>query len=1285
MRTPFLIFFCCIILSNIQSQNPVLNELLYRRTSPSKAVRFVELYNNSNAVLNIADYKLEGSIYFQFPSGAQIQPNSYLLVAEDPADLQSNYSIPSGVPIFGPWIGTMNLYEGEINIHNEEYCKMDGLNYSGWHEWPSSDIGSGVSIQKMNPSLPSKAGGAWDSKAPTPGNKNSSVFQNVPANIPALLKVNHSPNRPSANETVLITASLLNIDQINNLEVTCDYQIVDPGQYISRSDANHATDWQTLSMADNGANGDVNAGDGIFSINIPASIQTNRRLIRYRIRLNNSNGFNRLYPDQDFDESNYGYYVYNSFPDVGGININTLSDLQNFTLVTKGIDDNGTNYSGTLVTGTEVYDHVRLRKESFYSNPRRNYLVNCNDGRPVEVQNDEGNTYKVRRDRLHFSGTQMNDRNSHGLIESIVLKVFELAGVSASFADYAHVRIVDNSNPSTDFEGIHVIRDYMRRMKAFNGDFLKLRDLPDGNIHGYKFPFTIVYDGDLGPYGLNNSELTNWNNGWDDMSDACSSCPVPTPSQAWLEDNLDLKNHYRFMSAQEVLANNETNYAGQHNYFDYYNPVTDKWTVIPDDFNATFGAPRDENGVAQRTEWDATEDVRGPFKVAINAHNPLRIEFENNIRSVVDLLCNTEQGSFLVENEVRKIYDRTNGTNWIDADRSRWNQSYSNYEAVLTDYKNYFSDRENHLANFYNSGKMPNKPTISYTGQANFPINNLTFSNSAFSDPQGAGSFESLEWRIAEWSDPSNSIYQNIVEDKYEISPIWESGDINTFSNSMTIDGSSLLPGRTYRVRVRYKDNTGRKSLWSDPIQFISGSPVNYQIPDLVITEILYNAADSCGENFIEILNNGNSTVDLSQFKLDGDIQFTFPDGSTVSPNSYIFVAHDDVSFSYKYNKSAAGQWSGELSKTNGNIRLKGLYDQLIDVVNYSNASPWPNTSLGFSIHITNPNSNNAVGSNWLVSSSCGQPGQINDMLNDSDNDGVDDSLDQCPGFDDALDADGDGIPDGCDNDADNDGVPDGQDQCPGFDDNLDADNDNIPDGCDNDSDNDGVLDNQDQCPGFDDALDADGDGIPDGCDIDTDNDGVPDSQDQCPGFDDALDVDSDGIPDGCDDDADNDGVPDGQDQCPGFDDTIDADNDNIPDGCDTDNDNDGVPDNQDQCPGFDDMVDLDNSGIADGCDTDTDNDGVSDSIDQCPGFNDTIDSDGDGIPDGCDICLTNVPDLAGRNITNGVQAMGYIKTNGLVQNGFDIRYAAGNYVELYPGFEVELGGVFEGLIEDCQ
>jgi hypothetical protein len=92
----------------------------------------------------------------------------------------------------------------------------------------------------------------------------------------------------------------------------------------------------------------------------------------------------------------------------------------------------------------------------------------------------------------------------------------------------------------------------------------------------------------------------------------------------------------------------------------------------------------------------------------------------------------------------------------------------------------------------------------------------------------------------------------------------------------------------------------------------------------------------------------------------------------------------------------------------------------------------------------------------------------------DTDHDGVCNADDICPGFDDHIDTDGDGVPDGCDvcpldpevgkssknnedyskcgceGDTDHDGVCNDVDKCPGFDDKIDSDEDGIPDGCDN-------------------------------------------------------------------------------------------------------------------------------------------------------------------------------------------------------------------------------------------
>jgi len=93
--------------------------------------------------------------------------------------------------------------------------------------------------------------------------------------------------------------------------------------------------------------------------------------------------------------------------------------------------------------------------------------------------------------------------------------------------------------------------------------------------------------------------------------------------------------------------------------------------------------------------------------------------------------------------------------------------------------------------------------------------------------------------------------------------------------------------------------------------------------------------------------------------------------------------------------------------------------------------------------------------------------------------------------------------------------APLANDLCPDFDDAIDGDGDLLPDACDdcpvdnpNDTDNDGVCEGVDVCPGLDDNLDLDYSGVPDclegvttmgGIPGDVDGDGVPDSIDESP------------------------------------------------------------------------------------------------------------------------------------------------------------------------------------------
>jgi hypothetical protein len=107
----------------------------------------------------------------------------------------------------------------------------------------------------------------------------------------------------------------------------------------------------------------------------------------------------------------------------------------------------------------------------------------------------------------------------------------------------------------------------------------------------------------------------------------------------------------------------------------------------------------------------------------------------------------------------------------------------------------------------------------------------------------------------------------------------------------------------------------------------------------------------------------------------------------------------------------------------------------------------------------------------------------------DTDDDGVPDTYDNCPGTSntDQDDTDGDGQGNACDGDDDDDTIADANDNCSllANADQTDSDGDGQGNACDDDDDNDTIADDNDNCPSAanPDQADSDGDGLGDACD----------------------------------------------------------------------------------------------------------------------------------------------------------------------------------------------------------
>lgn len=137
----------------------------------------------------------------------------------------------------------------------------------------------------------------------------------------------------------------------------------------------------------------------------------------------------------------------------------------------------------------------------------------------------------------------------------------------------------------------------------------------------------------------------------------------------------------------------------------------------------------------------------------------------------------------------------------------------------------------------------------------------------------------------------------------------------------------------------------------------------------IVITEIMYNPPESGTDSleYIELYNNSNATVDLSNWTFTQGFLFTFPAGSSLGPNQYVIIAESESAFSGVFGFQPL-IWDGALTNSPGeDIELRDANNNVIDYVDYMNVAPWPTGAAGggHSLVLCDPNADNSLPENW--------------------------------------------------------------------------------------------------------------------------------------------------------------------------------------------------------------------------------------------------------------------------------------------------------------------------------
>ncbi|MFT5123320.1 MAG: hypothetical protein ACI97B_001953 [Verrucomicrobiales bacterium] len=189
-----------------------------------------------------------------------------------------------------------------------------------------------------------------------------------------------------------------------------------------------------------------------------------------------------------------------------------------------------------------------------------------------------------------------------------------------------------------------------------------------------------------------------------------------------------------------------------------------------------------------------------------------------------------------------------------------------------------------------------------------------------------------------------------------------------------------------------------------------AGTPTELQV-DLRITEINYHPANptpaellvlpAVTDNdfeYLELMNIGASSVDVSRASFTEGVTYTFPTNIQLAAGAYVILARNAAAFELRYgtNEPVFDLFTGNLDNKGERLTLQDAVGENILSFSYEDAWQTPTDGGGRSLVITDPNlgyQSYAVSNSWRNSGKInGSPGWDDSDLADLDQDGMADS-----------------------------------------------------------------------------------------------------------------------------------------------------------------------------------------------------------------------------------------------------------------------------------------------------
>ncbi len=175
---------------NYHPENPNSAATTIDPTIIDNDLEFVEIYNHTEATIDLTNWRLRGDSDFDFAASQMIAAGQTLVIVTfDPAiagnanrlaAFRAHYGIDAGVALVGPMLPSLGNSYGLVKLQQPDMAPLDQPTviprvtvdeslYDDLNPWPEGADGGGDSLQRIRPPALGNDADTWRGAPPTPG------------------------------------------------------------------------------------------------------------------------------------------------------------------------------------------------------------------------------------------------------------------------------------------------------------------------------------------------------------------------------------------------------------------------------------------------------------------------------------------------------------------------------------------------------------------------------------------------------------------------------------------------------------------------------------------------------------------------------------------------------------------------------------------------------------------------------------------------------------------------------------------------------------------------------------------------------------------------------------------------------------------------------------------------------------------------------------------------------------------------------------------------------------